>query len=513
MGSSTNWLKEYIDASNIEPTLGQWRLLSKKSNVYRIPLTRKEFDDIITGVDLSGVPRWSPAALHSRDKEYTRLKDLNTIVKKPYILSITGENPLDSLDSSQDSMLTRRARYTEEDVSYESLFDALISLDASYIMQTIRHPGGERLRDTYLHRLVKLGLEEGDLGANADGTLFIGRQGFLRKILATGVDGNFLKCYRVLHESRSISFNAKKANQMFAEYAKPVRSFRKSDSGEDSIDGDLLSKESQKLSETTSHDDSQKLSPALATAEATAEAVIEAPISENELRQPSSVETTPEESFLGDSVEPLEPLDPSSSNSATETSIAHTTELEDISGGPNLGDVSKPSEESNLGEVVETESSEVDSSAQITTPPSEPPIVTLKPISTSINQAPSAAIVAEMEEPQNEMSKMDTEAKVVLTAVSVQEKKSPRNAVIAPVSLPDLDIAPIVPPLEKEPAKVPSASSPSPPPEIVIDDGYEYLRQSMMAAQKDQAAKRNTQDTNNDVEEEEIELPRPRRVF
>ncbi|KAF3923868.1 hypothetical protein ABW21_db0207602 [Orbilia brochopaga] len=231
MGSNTAWLKKYIEESGVEPTLDHYRLFQKKSNIYRMPLTRKEFDDIITDVDLTGVPNWTTSALQKKRKDYERMKDAGIIEKKPYIFRITGaEEDIDDMDKSMDSALTLEKRYTNEDIDYEALFEALIEMDPTYVARVFRNSRLTKLRLHYIHNMVKLGLQEGTLGANRDGSIFIGQEAFRARLLAAGVDQHFLIFYKVDTTTREIDFDNERAYETLVQY---------DEKGLDSIPGSL----------------------------------------------------------------------------------------------------------------------------------------------------------------------------------------------------------------------------------------------------------------------------------
>ncbi|KAF3935262.1 hypothetical protein ABW19_dt0203676 [Dactylella cylindrospora] len=226
MGTSTDWLKEYLESSGVEPTIEQWRLLSKKSDVYRYPLTRKEFDDIISGVDTAAVPNWSTQALQKKHRDVQAMRAQGIIEKKPYILSITGEEPdLDAINPGLDPDVIMQPPIGDGDISFESLFETFMELKPRTIAKVLQTPALKRLRNEYVHNLVKLGLEDGILGVNPSGKIFVGQVKFIRKLLAVGLNKDFLSYYHVTSDTREITFDhsaASLAVEGYAEEKEPV---------------------------------------------------------------------------------------------------------------------------------------------------------------------------------------------------------------------------------------------------------------------------------------------------
>ncbi|KAK6541355.1 hypothetical protein TWF694_007169 [Orbilia ellipsospora] len=202
MGSYTDWLKSFIEESGVVPTLEHWRLLSKKSNVYRFPLTRKEFDDIISGVDITGVPNWSTRGLNQRRKTEAYMREIGAIDKKPYILTIIG----DERKNYPPNPNAASNYYTEDDISYEALCEALLRQSPGAVVSMLQIPQLRKFKIQYFHGVIKAGIEDGGLGTNDDGTLFVANAAYGRKIAAGGFGKTWIRCYRVKKETREPQF-------------------------------------------------------------------------------------------------------------------------------------------------------------------------------------------------------------------------------------------------------------------------------------------------------------------
>ncbi|KAF3913766.1 hypothetical protein AA313_de0209618 [Arthrobotrys entomopaga] len=218
MGSHTDWLRDFVEESGVVPTLEQWRLLSKKSNVYRFPLTRKEFDDIISGVDVSGVPNWSTRGLNQRRKTAAFMKEVGAIDKKPYIFTIAG----DENKNYPPSPVATQQYYTEDDICYEALCEALLMQSPGAIVSMMQIPQLRKFKIQYLHGVMKSGIEDRKLGINDDGTLFIANAAYGRRIVAGGFGKGWIRSYRVKQETRELLFIPHLAQKIIEQHEKEL---------------------------------------------------------------------------------------------------------------------------------------------------------------------------------------------------------------------------------------------------------------------------------------------------
>ncbi|KAJ6261656.1 hypothetical protein Dda_2454 [Drechslerella dactyloides] len=539
MGSNTAWLKQYMEESGVEPTLEHYRLFQKKSNIYRIPLTRQEFDDIVTGVDLSGVPNWTTSALQSKRKNIERLREEGLIERKPYILRITGaEEYIDELDSSMDSSLTLEKRYTNDEIDYEALFDCMIELDPTYIARAFRNPQLRRLRLSYVHNMVKLAFQEGTLGANKDGSVFIGQEAFKVKLLAAGVDHHFLKFYKANATTREIDFDFEKANEVLAQYE---------EKGLDSLPGDPALKTgtmSTALPSRSPLDNQMKSERLLQNSDVTQERIkltqkiwsvldpSRVPIDEVPAALTVDTVLRDEEEGTGalktdgETVPEGESLPSAGSKDAQgPSSLIGVFEIlnKSISSG-EAAPAPSPRMEDEIPvtgtlEIEPTEPSLISSS-----PPAEPPITnTLEelgsqpPRSELLASSPSAEThltgdLSTEERPSEErdgaiedLQKASAELVPETSAEPGLQSEPPILAAVdqeTPVdTTPKIEESQLAPPLEPQShieseapqarsAQSKQAASTAPPPPPPIDDGYEYLRQTMMASQQEKSKER-----------------------
>ncbi|KAK6331246.1 hypothetical protein TWF696_003306 [Orbilia brochopaga] len=580
MGSNTEWLKQYIKESGVEPTLEHYRLFQKKSNIYRIALTRKEFDDIITDVDVTGVPNWTTNALQKKRKDFEKMRDAGIIEKKPYILRITGaEEYINEMDSSMDSTLTLEKRYTNDDIDYEALFDAIIELDPTYVARTIRNPHLMRLRLRYIHGMIKLGLQEGTLGVNRDGSLFIGQEVFKSKLLAAGVDQHFLTFYKVDIATREIDFDFDKANETLVKYdekgldsipgdpslkigteisalpsrhpqeslMKSERLLRNSDVTHDRLN--LTQKLLRVLDSTLPPTDDEVQATSILSAEAevtqnlrevadlldskagkSSETEIVSPASLNEAEEASSLVGSLEvlDSSATDSVEaPIAPsviedespttgtleIEPAeSADVSSSTEAQSSSQLQSSSEAQHSPEVQPPPEVQPLPEVVPSFQAQSSSEVQNETAPSTSDIESLEPADLLPKEHPSVERVGATDDSQNAL---EPEPAVPATtgqeasADAAQTKVEPQPAPPAP---------PTAEPQVKQQTK-PTTPQPRPP----IDDGFEYLRQSMMASQREKEKEKDKKpaieddDSEFDLDEEDFDdytpPPPSRRPF
>ncbi|EPS40354.1 hypothetical protein H072_5834 [Dactylellina haptotyla CBS 200.50] len=458
MGSSTSWLREYIEDSGVEPTLEHWRLLSKKSNVYRIPLSRQEFDDIISNVDISGVPNWTTKQLQTKRINLAKLKELGVVDRKPYVLKIKGNAAPNLWSSSQDSTLTLNETHSEDDLSYEAFFEALLAQSPAAIIRMIRTPYLKKLQLDYLHNLIILGVENGDLGVNPTGSLFIAQQHFEKKLKSIGISNLWIQHYTSIPKTKEILFHPPDKNNPVVEIA------------EVQMDGELMALERKKSA----------LNPAKDAQEDTI--VIPDSLPNEEASQVDTAHIKVDKLVeLKDSVDT--PLDHYISE------VNESESVESVS--------TNDSDASFYGEIPQQT---LGQSAEMQTEPITDPLELSSVESAGISDPQPTA------EPSDFMETTESITEETITEEPSLDTKEAENLEPA--------LTEATKPPTYTPSLTPVPAAPSSIPQVAIDDGYEYLRQSMMAGQQADSTK-NKDEVSGDEDEVEEDLisSRPRRPF
>ncbi|KAF3205934.1 hypothetical protein TWF679_009114 [Orbilia oligospora] len=108
-------------------------------------------------------------------------------------------------------------------VSYDAMLDAVLTLSPGLVIQILQLKEVRRLRDAYLHSLVKEGLQKGDLiYYRTNGAIRIKRMEWADKLHALRVKRDILTCYSVNLETKDILFDYKLAAKIFGGHEFPT---------------------------------------------------------------------------------------------------------------------------------------------------------------------------------------------------------------------------------------------------------------------------------------------------
>ncbi|KAF3273431.1 hypothetical protein TWF970_009091 [Orbilia oligospora] len=115
------------------------------------------------------------------------------------------------------------AQWKYNRVSYDAMLDAVLTLSPGLVIQILQLKEVRRLRDAYLHSLVKEGLQKGDLiYYRTNGAIRIKRMEWADKLHALRVKRDILTCYSVNLETKDIMFDYKLAAKIFGGHEFPT---------------------------------------------------------------------------------------------------------------------------------------------------------------------------------------------------------------------------------------------------------------------------------------------------
>ncbi|KAK6344591.1 hypothetical protein TWF718_006549 [Orbilia javanica] len=119
------------------------------------------------------------------------------------------------------SLGNANSRYNK--ISYDALLDAVLTLSPGLALKIIQLKEAKRLRDAYLHCLVKEGLRKGDLiYYRTNGAIRIKKPEWAEKLHVLRVKRDILSCYSVDLKTQDIMFDYKLAAKIFGGHEFPT---------------------------------------------------------------------------------------------------------------------------------------------------------------------------------------------------------------------------------------------------------------------------------------------------
>lgn len=108
-------------------------------------------------------------------------------------------------------------------ISYDALLDAVLTLSPGLAVGILKLKEVRRLRDAYIHCLVKEGLQKGDLVYyRTNGAIRIKKPEWAEKLHALRIKRDILNCYSVNRETEDIMFDYKLAAKIFGGHEFPT---------------------------------------------------------------------------------------------------------------------------------------------------------------------------------------------------------------------------------------------------------------------------------------------------
>ncbi|RVD87141.1 uncharacterized protein DFL_005384 [Arthrobotrys flagrans] len=108
-------------------------------------------------------------------------------------------------------------------ISYDALLDAVLTLSPGLAVGILKLKEVRRLRDAYIHCLVKEGLQKGDLVYyRTNGAIRIKKTEWAEKLHALRIKRDILNCYSVNRETEDIMFDYKLAAKIFGGHEFPT---------------------------------------------------------------------------------------------------------------------------------------------------------------------------------------------------------------------------------------------------------------------------------------------------